>query len=97
LIYYKKKIIENDTEYWLSVLSDKGIPFAPINNIKKTFEHPQIIAREMVQEVEHPKVGKIKLTGIPVKYSKEKPRIRLPPPTLGQHTHEVLINIFRLF
>jgi len=47
----------------------------------------------MVQEVEHPKVGKIKLTGIPVKYSKENPRIRLPPPTLGQHTHEVLINI----
>jgi succinate---hydroxymethylglutarate CoA-transferase len=59
----QKKIIEHDTEYWLSVLSDKSIPFAPINNIKKTFEHPQVIAREMIQEVEHPKAGKIKLTG----------------------------------
>ncbi|EXX59989.1 hypothetical protein RirG_184040 [Rhizophagus irregularis DAOM 197198w] len=89
----QKKFIEKDTEYWLSVFSDKGIPFAPINNIKKTFEHPQVIARGMIQEVEHPKSGKIKLTGIPVKYSKEDPRIRLPPPTLGQHTHEVLSNI----
>lgn len=59
----QEKFIENDTEYWLSVFSDKGIPFAPINNIKKTFEHPQIIAREMIQEVEHPKAGKIRLTG----------------------------------
>ena len=33
------------------------------------------------------------IIGIPVKYSKENPRIRLPPPTLGQHTHEVLTNI----
>ncbi len=57
------KFIENDTEYWLSIFSDKGIPFAPINNIKKTFEHPQVIARRMIQEVDHPKAGKIKLTG----------------------------------
>ncbi|CAG8549458.1 4027_t:CDS:2 [Funneliformis mosseae] len=85
--------IKKDTEHWLSIFSDKSIPFAPINNIKQTFEHPQVIARDMIQEVDHPKAGKIKLTGIPVKYSKDKPSIRLPPPTLGQHTHEVLTNI----
>ena len=64
----QKKFLENDTEYWLSVLSDKGIPFAPINNIKKTFEHPQVIARGMIQEVDHPKAGKIKLTGLNLYY-----------------------------
>ncbi|CAI2189043.1 4317_t:CDS:2 [Funneliformis geosporum] len=87
------KFIKKDTEHWLSIFADKSFPFAPINNIKKTFEHPQVIARNMIQEVDHPRAGKIKLTGIPVKYSKDNPSIRLPPPTLGQHTHEVLTNI----
>ena len=66
---------------------------APINNIKQTFEHPQVLHRKMVEEIEHPSVGKIKVTGIPVKYSETKPSIRYPPPMLGQHTEEVLRDI----
>ncbi|CAG8664883.1 10407_t:CDS:2 [Cetraspora pellucida] len=81
------------TDHWLSLLFDKEIPFGPINNIQRTFEHPQILARGMIQEVDHPKAGKIKLTGIPVKYSKEDLKIRSPPPTLGQHTREILSNL----
>ncbi|KAG0327927.1 Gamma-tubulin complex component 3, partial [Podila humilis] len=71
-------------------MEGKGVPFAPINNIGQTFEHPQVVARRMIQEIEHPKAGKIKLTGTPVKYSDTKPSIRSPPPLLGQHTDEVL-------
>ncbi|KAJ3054236.1 hypothetical protein HK097_002352 [Rhizophlyctis rosea] len=47
----------------------------------------------MIEEVEHPRAGKIKLTGIPVKYGHTKPSIRLPPPMLGQHTKEVLRDV----
>ncbi|KAJ3193235.1 hypothetical protein HK101_005169, partial [Irineochytrium annulatum] len=78
------------TDKWLKKLEPIGIPYAPINNLKDTFAHPQIIARDMIQEVDHPTAGRIKTVGIPVKYSMTKPSIRMPPPTLGQHTQEVL-------
>ena len=47
----------------------------------------------MITEVEHPSCGPIKLVNTPVKYSHSKPGVRLPPPTLGQHTAEVLRDI----
>ncbi|KAG0327765.1 hypothetical protein BG004_002692 [Podila humilis] len=78
---------------WLQRLEGRGIPFAPINNIAQTFEHPQVLARDMIQTVDHPKAGKIQLAGIPVKYSDTKPTIRLPPPCLGEHTEQVLKDV----
>lgn len=50
-------------------------------------------ARNMVTEVDHPACGPIKLVNTPVKYSYSKPSIRSPPPTLGQHTDEVLQDL----
>ena len=88
-----ERLQTKDNAYWLSQLEGRGIPFAPINNIAQTFEHPQVIARDMIQEIEHPKAGKIKLTGPAVKYSETKPSIRIPPPLLGQHTEEVLRDV----
>ncbi|KAF8942058.1 hypothetical protein BGZ47_006919 [Haplosporangium gracile] len=88
-----ERLQTRDNAYWLSQLEGKGIPFAPINNIAQTFEHPQVIARDMIQEIEHPKAGKIKLTGPAVKYSETKPSIRIPPPLLGQHTEEILKDV----
>ncbi|KAK9695812.1 hypothetical protein K7432_012788 [Basidiobolus ranarum] len=81
------------TKSWITNLEGLGIPFGPINNMKQTFEHPQVIHREMIQEVEHPKAGKIKVAGVPVKYSESKATIRSAPPMLGQHTEEVLQNL----
>jgi succinate--hydroxymethylglutarate CoA-transferase len=49
-----------------------------------------VLARGMVKEVDHPTCGPIKLINTPVKYSYSTPGIRTPPPTLGQHTDEVL-------
>jgi succinate--hydroxymethylglutarate CoA-transferase len=47
----------------------------------------------MVTEVHHPDCGPIKLVNTPVKYSQSKPGIRMPPPTLGQHTDEILSDV----
>ncbi|CAG8738839.1 7162_t:CDS:2, partial [Ambispora leptoticha] len=85
----EERFMNETTDHWLSLLSDKE----SINNIQQIFEHPQILALEMIQEVDHPKAGKIKLTGIPVKYSREVLKIRPPPPTLGQHTREILTDL----
>ncbi|KAG0244712.1 hypothetical protein BGX31_008601 [Mortierella sp. GBA43] len=88
-----ERLQTKDNEVWLKALEGRGIPFAPINNIAQTFAHPQVVARDMIQEIEHPKAGKIKLAGPAVKYSETKPSIRIPPPLLGQHTDEVLKDV----
>ncbi|GJJ69569.1 succinate---hydroxymethylglutarate CoA-transferase [Entomortierella parvispora] len=87
------RLKSENNKFWLRALEGKGVPFAPINNIAQTFSHPQVLARGMVHEIEHPKAGKIKLCGTPVKYSHTKPSIRTPPPLLGQHTDEVLKDV----
>ena len=55
-----------------------------------------VLAREMVQEIDHPTCGPMRLVNTPVKYSHSTPSIRTPPPTLGQHTDEVLRDIVKM-
>jgi succinate--hydroxymethylglutarate CoA-transferase len=83
---------ENST-FWLDKLTGAGFPFAPINNIEQTFEHPQLVARGLVHEIEHERAGKIKVVGPPVKFSEAETSIRLPPPLLGAHTDEILSEV----
>ncbi|MCJ1312376.1 hypothetical protein MMC25_006050 [Agyrium rufum] len=81
------------TKEWLETLEGSGMPYAAINDIQATLSHEHVLARDMVREVEHPSCGLIKLVNTPVKYSDSKPSIRSPPPTLGQHTDEVLMEM----
>lgn len=70
-----KVLSEHTTEEWVERLTGKGLPFAPINNIAQTFAHPQAKARNVVEEVEHPRAGKIKLAAAAVTYDGEKPKV----------------------
>ncbi|ORX72763.1 CoA-transferase family III [Linderina pennispora] len=81
------------TDDLVSKLEGSGMPFGPVNNIKQTFEHPQLVARKVVKEVEHPFAGTLKLVGPAVEYSSSHVGVRLPPPMLGQHTEQVLRSI----
>ena len=72
------------------VLDDAGIPNGPVWKVGDAVESPQAVAREMVQEIDHPTTGAIRTMGIPVKFDRTPGEIRLPPPTLGEHTDEVL-------
>ncbi|KAF2097258.1 CoA-transferase family III [Rhizodiscina lignyota] len=81
------------TAEWLQILEGSGMPYAPINDIQTTLNLEHTQARNMVVEVEHPACGTMKLVNTPVKYSESKPSIRTPPPTLGQHTDEVLSDL----
>jgi len=81
------------TKEWLAIFEGSGMPYASINDVKDTLEHPHIQARGMVTEVQHPSCGPVKLVSPPVKFSESKPSIRSAPPTLGQHTDEVLVDL----
>ncbi|MTI69057.1 MAG: CoA transferase [Firmicutes bacterium] len=78
------------TNEWLGILNDKGVPNGPINTIDKVIKDPQVLERKMIVEVEHPKAGKLKVPGIPIKMSDTPGEIRTPSPLLGEHTYEIL-------
>jgi crotonobetainyl-CoA:carnitine CoA-transferase CaiB-like acyl-CoA transferase len=78
---------------WVQLLNQNAIPCAPINTMDEVFQNPQVLHRNMLVEVDHPKAGKIKLVGIPVKYSETEAAIRRPPPVLGEHTREILSDL----
>ncbi len=81
-----------DSQEWLTLLLEAGIPCAPINNIEEVFKDPQVRARDMVVEVPHPTAGRVKLAGSPLKLSRTPVRMEQPPPLLGQHTEDILGN-----
>ncbi|GAA6050591.1 hypothetical protein JCM3770_001477 [Rhodotorula araucariae] len=81
---------EHPTSHWLERFKGGGFPFAPVNDIKGTFDHPQTRAREMVREVDHPRAGKIKLVAPAVQYNGLRMEFTRPPPVLKQHSVEVL-------
>ncbi|PVU84571.1 hypothetical protein BB559_007558 [Furculomyces boomerangus] len=77
----------------LSMLENKGVPLAPVNNMEQTFAHPQIEARKLVSEINHPGIGPFKLISPAVQFSETPLTIDMPPPMLGQHTRTVLNDI----
>ncbi|KYH36495.1 MAG: CoA transferase [Candidatus Bathyarchaeota archaeon B23] len=77
-------------EVWLRRLQEAGVPCAPVNTVDRVVEHPQLGERGMFVEVKHPKAGRLRLTGIPVKLSETPGEIHSPPPLLGEHTEEIL-------
>lgn len=81
---------QRTTAEWLAAFDGKGMPYAPINDIKTALGLPHTLARNMVVEMEHPACGTIKMVNTPMKFSVSKADARTPPPLLGQHTDEVL-------
>ncbi len=78
---------------WVQLLNEDAVPCAPINTMDEVFQNPQVLHRNMLVEMDHPKAGKIRLVGIPVKYSESKATVRIPPPVLGEHTREILADV----
>jgi crotonobetainyl-CoA:carnitine CoA-transferase CaiB-like acyl-CoA transferase len=78
---------------WLDALQEVGVPCGPISTVDEIVADPQVRAREMVVEIEHPSAGRITVTGLPVKCSETPGSIRRPPPRLGEHTDAVLADL----
>jgi len=78
------------TAAWIEKLRAAGVPCGPINSVAEALNDPHTLAREMVRTVPHPKVGDLRMTGIPFRMNGTPATIRRAPPLLGQHTEEVL-------
>ena len=79
---------------WLDLLEKAELPCAPINTVDKIINDPHIQAREMMVELEHPVAGHLKMAGVPVKMSATPGTVETPAPLLGQHTAEILKELF---
>lgn len=77
---------------WLQELDKLGIPAAPINTIDRAFANPQVIARKLVENISHPSAGEISLVASPLKIPNAPTKTRYPPPLLGQHSKEILME-----
>jgi crotonobetainyl-CoA:carnitine CoA-transferase CaiB-like acyl-CoA transferase len=88
-----KVMITKNTDDWMTILADAGVPCGPILNTEQIFRNPQVLHRDMVKELEHKTAGKIKVTGVPIKLSKTPGGIFSAPPVLGEHTLEILSEL----
>ena len=88
------KVIKTKTmQEWLDLLNEAGIPCGPIYTVDQIFKDPQVLARDMLVEVDHPKCGKVKVTGCPIKFSETPAEITAAPPVLGQHNEQILAEL----
>jgi formyl-CoA transferase len=76
--------------HWLALLEANDIPCGPINDYAEVFADPQVLAREMVVETDHPALGRVKMLGSPIKMSTTPADVSRRAPTFGEHTDEVL-------
>jgi crotonobetainyl-CoA:carnitine CoA-transferase CaiB-like acyl-CoA transferase len=91
----EEKFRQDTAEHWLAKLGAAGVPTAPINTIDKALSDPQTLSRNMVVTVPHALGGEIKLLGNPIKMRRTPCEEFASPPTLGQHTIEVLRDVLK--
>lgn len=90
-------VAQRSSAEWIALLEREGVPCSPINTLDQVFADPQVKAREMVVRMEHKSAPEpIALLANPIKYSATPVEYRRAPPTLGQHTDEVLREMLGL-
>ena len=88
-------IRSRDLEALERLLVEAGVPCSPVNDYEQLFEHEHIRARKVLEEVEHPRMGKTRAVRNPVLFDHDGPSIRRPAPLLGEHSREILRELGR--
>jgi crotonobetainyl-CoA:carnitine CoA-transferase CaiB-like acyl-CoA transferase len=78
---------------WIREFEAAGVPVGPVNKIGEMLADPQVAAREMVLEVDHPRAGRVKALGMPIKFSETPGEVARAAPLLGEHTREILAGL----
>ena len=82
-----------DATEWVEKLHGVGIPSGVINSVADVFDHPQAEARQLKIELDHPTAGRIGFPGYPYKFSETPAESHRPPPLLGEHNDEILVDL----
>ena len=85
-------MVDRPCRHWLSLLDAADIPCGPINDYAQVFADPQVAARGMVLETDHPVLGRLRTLGSPIKMSATPADASRRAPLLGEHTNEVLVE-----
>ena len=81
------------TSEWLDHLLAHDVWCAPVNDLDRVVEDPQVVHNDILIEVEHRTAGPVRVVGSPVRFSDTPSSVRLGPPELGQHTAEILHEV----
>lgn len=92
----ERATLAQPASWWLEKLSEAHVPCGPINNLEQVFADPQVQARGMVLEQDHPIAGKVKTVRNPLGFSSSALDYTQAPPTLGEHTVEVLSKLLSM-
>ena len=84
---------QHTRDHWSAVLTKAGVPCGAVRDVPDALSDPQLAARHMIEAVEHAAAGTLKVLGVPIKLSETPGSVRTAPPTLGQHTAQVLAEL----
>jgi crotonobetainyl-CoA:carnitine CoA-transferase CaiB-like acyl-CoA transferase len=85
----QREFSERTAEEWVEKIRGVGIPCGPVNTLSDALADEHLASTDMLQEIEHPLAGVLQMLASPVLVDGERPPIRRPPPTLGEHSEEV--------
>jgi crotonobetainyl-CoA:carnitine CoA-transferase CaiB-like acyl-CoA transferase len=86
----QSRLVAGTSEQWLELLAERDLWCAKVQDFDDLMTDPQVAHNELIQTVEHPVAGTVKVIGMPVKFSETPGTIRLSPPRVGEHNDEVL-------
>jgi len=85
-----ERIRQRSRAEWIERLMAAGVPCGSVRDVSEVLRDPQMTAREMIAAVEHAAIGRVQVLGVPIKLSETPGTVRTAPPTLGQHTDQIL-------
>ncbi|KUL48396.1 formyl-CoA transferase [Streptomyces violaceusniger] len=86
-------LVDDTVAHWCALLGNEGVPVTPIRHLDEVYDCPQTEALGMVRSVDHPAIGPLRQVAFPVTFRGERPPVRTAPPTLGQHSRDVLAEL----
>jgi crotonobetainyl-CoA:carnitine CoA-transferase CaiB-like acyl-CoA transferase len=85
----QRELSERTADEWVDEIRAAGVPCGPVNTLAEALADEHLSSTDMLQEIEHPRAGVLRMLASPMLFDGERPPVRRPPPTLGQHTEEV--------
>lgn len=89
----ERSMVGRTTADWVQLLDQAGVPVGPIQTVDQALTDPQVVARGMVAELQHPTAGPLRVVGCPIRLTRTPATVRTAPPLLGQHTDDILSGL----